>query len=144
MTSRRISDREKTVIETMRMHLRPKQALKYLEDHGHPMKEPTLYGWKRRINKSIQERLYQIAEYEFSEQHVQAIEELKAGRKRMWENIDKIKDPFKQNIAIQNLLNLLPLSSSYYDATKGVIQKPEQESLQQTPLQESEDSEPIV
>ena len=42
----------------------------------------------------------------------------------MWENVEKVKDPFKQNIMIQNLINLLPLSSQYYDATKGVIEKP--------------------
>lgn len=136
MTSRRITERQIAVIATMRMHLRPKQALQYLKENGHEMAESTLYGWKRHINKTVQERLYEVAQYEFPEQHLEAIEEIKAARKKMWENVDRIKDPFKQNIAIQNLLNLLPLSSSYYDATKGVIEKPEPK--EDNTIQESE------
>jgi len=138
MTSRRITDRQKAVIATMRMHLRPKQALQYLKENGHPMAESTLYGWKRWARKTTQARLYEVAQYEFPEQHLEAIEEIRAGRKRMWENIEKVKDPFKQNIMIQNLLNLLPLSSQYYDATKGVIEKPDHEPQEDNAIQESE------
>ena len=81
-------------------------------------------------------RLYEVAQYEFPEQHLEAIEEIKAARKVMWENVYKVKDPFKQNIMIQNLINSRPLLSAYYDATKGVIEKPE--SKEDILIQESE------
>ena len=42
MTSKRITDRQRAVIDTMRMHLRPKQGLQYLKENGHPMAESTL------------------------------------------------------------------------------------------------------
>jgi hypothetical protein len=140
MTSRRITDRQRAVIDTMRMHLRPKQALLYLKDNGHEMAESTLYGWKRMIKKTVQERLYEVAQYEFPEQHLEAIEEIRTARKLMWENVHKVKDPFKQNIMVQNIINTLPLRSSYYDATKGVIEKPE--SKEDNPIQESEQQQP--
>jgi hypothetical protein len=122
----------------MRMHLKWNLAERYLESEGHAMGESTWYRWKQRLTKETLERLYEVAQYEFPEQHLEAIEEIKAGRKKMWDNIAKIKDPFKQNIAIQNLLNLLPLSSQYYDATKGVIEKPESKEDNSVQKQESE------
>lgn len=127
----------------MRLHLKWPQAEQYLKDAEQPMAKPTWYRWKQRLRQNIQERLYEVAQYEFPEQHLQAIEEIRAARAIMWKNIDKIKDPFKQNIAIQNLLNLLPLSSSYYDATKGVIEKPS-ESKEDNIIQESESATTTV
>ena len=135
MTSKRITERQRAVIDTMRMHLRPKQALQYLKENGHFMAESTLYEWKRKIKKTMIERLYEVAQYEFPEQHLESIEEIKAARKRLWENIDKIKDPYKQSILIINVLNTLPLKAQYYDSTKGVIEKPEPDK--ETIIQES-------
>ena len=138
MTSRRITDRQRAVIDTMRMHLRPKQALKYLEDSGHPMAESTWYGWKRFLNKTMQERLYEVAQYEFPEQHLESIEEIKIARKEMWTNYRAEKDPLKKATILEKIINTRPLLSSYYDSTKGVIEKPEQESIRETTIQESE------
>jgi hypothetical protein len=120
----------------MRMHLKPDQALQYLADHNHPMGRSTWFKWKQRLNKTVQERLYEVAQYEFPEQHLHSIEEIRAARQKMWENVERIKDPFKQNIAIQNLINTLPLLSQYYDNTRGVIQKPES-TEQETIISES-------
>ena len=118
------------------MHMTRAQALQYLKDVGYPTSQAALYRWRRWAKATMQERLYELAQYEWPEQHLEAIEELKAGRRKMWENIQKIHDPFKQNLAIQNLLNLLPLTSEYYAATKGVIEKPV-ESKEDIVIQES-------
>jgi hypothetical protein len=124
----------------MRMHLKWKQAERYLIDENHEMGESTWYRWKKRLTSESQQRLYEIAQYEFPEQHLEAIEEIRTARKLMWENVHKVKDPFKQNIMVQNIINTLPLRSSYYDATKGVIEKPE--SKEDNPIQESEQQQP--
>ena len=106
-----------------------------MKEAGYPMSERTWYRWRAWVKKTVMERLYEVAQYEFPEQHLESIEEIKAARKLMWENVHKVKDPFKQNIMIQNLLNLLPLKAQYYDSTKDVIEKPEPEK----PIQESEE-----
>ena len=121
------------------MHLNRYQAVQYLKDTDYPMSERTWYRWRLYLNKTIIDRLYQVAQYEFPEQHQESIEEIKAARKKMWENVWKVKDPFKQNIMMQNLLNTLPLKSEYYLASKGVIEhKPEENNT----IQESTISEP--
>lgn len=124
----------------MRMHLNRKQAVQYLREVDYPMSERTWYRWRLYLNKTIIDRLYQVAQYEFPEQHQESIEEIKAARKKMWENVWKIKDPFKQNIMMQNLLNTLPLKSEYYYASKGVIEKPES-NKEDNIIQESEPTE---
>ena len=70
------------------MHLRPKQALEYLREQGHPMAEPTLYKWKRILKQRAQDRLYEVARYEFPEQHLEAIEEIKVARQEMWKQYE--------------------------------------------------------
>jgi hypothetical protein len=120
----------------MRMHLKRKAAVQYMKDAEFPMSERSWYRWCKKLNKTMMERLYEVAQYEFPEQHLEAIEEIRTARKLMWENVHKVKDPFKQNIMVQNIINTLPLRSSYYDATKGVIEKPE--SKEDNTIQESE------
>jgi hypothetical protein len=119
------------------MHLVPDKALLYLKnEYEIVMSDRTLRRWKQRIRTQVNDRLYYIAQYEFPIQHAESIEEIETGRKLMWKNILKIKDPYKQNLAIQNVLNLLPLKSQYYDNTRGVIEKPN-ESAEETVIQES-------
>ena len=120
----------------MRMHLRPKQALEYLKEHGHPMAEPTLYKWKRVLKQNAQQRLYDVVKYEWPEQHIESIEEIKAARKRLWENIDKIKDPYKQSLLILNVLNTLPLKSQYYDSTQDVVENKQSTDNEKVDIQE--------
>ena len=121
----------------MRMHLKWHQAQAFLKEEEQIMSERTWYRWRQRLTKETQERLFDIAKYEHPIQHQESIEEIKVARKVMWQNIWKIKDPFKQNIAIQNVLNTLPLKSDYYDATKDVIEKPA-EVQKDTTIQEQE------
>lgn len=113
------------VARVMRLHLKPDKAKLYLEnEYNIRMGASTLRRYKQYLREQSRERLYDIAEYGFEQQHINAIDETEAARRKMWENVWKVEDPFKQNIMIQNILNTLPLLSEYYDSTKGVIQKP--------------------
>ena len=122
----------------MRLHLPPDKGRLYLEkEYNIKMGASTLRRYKQILKQMSRDRLYDIAEYGFEQQHINAIDETEAARQKMWENVWKVTDPFRQNIMIQNILNTLPLLSSYYDATKGVIEKPN-EPQEDNPIQESE------
>ncbi len=129
----------------MRLHLKPDKAQLYLEkEYNIKMGASTLRRYKQILREKARERLYDIAEYGFEQQHINAIDETEAARQKMWENVWKVTDPFKQNIMIQNILNTLPLLSSYYDATKGVIEKPDESSKETVSVPTEQQQEPIV
>lgn len=88
------------------------------------MAEPTLYKWKRILKKRAIDRLYEVAQYEFPEQHLEAIEEIKVARQEMWKQYEAAIKPLEKATILEKIINTRPLLSQYYDSTKDVIEKP--------------------
>jgi arginine repressor len=63
-----LSDRQKAVLETVKMRLTEKESLEYLKDNGFEVSDTTLYREKSKLEKMKLNRLYQIAKYGFEEQ----------------------------------------------------------------------------
>jgi hypothetical protein len=124
--SRLLSDRQKSVIETIRMRLTERQSLAYLKEIGFEISPKTYYNDKRKVESLKLKRLYHIAQIGFQDQHLERIDIYEMGFKMMWQNVLLEKDPYKCNQMIKDILLLQPYLSSYYEATKLVIDKQQQ------------------
>jgi hypothetical protein len=108
------------------MRLTEKQALQYLKDeHGIEISGATYRRDKLSLKQMTRERLSYIAAIGFEDQHIEAIDEIENGIMLMWREFMKETEPLKRTQILDKIINLRPLLSSYYDSTKGVIQKPE-------------------
>ena len=103
-----ITERQRAVLETMRMKLNERLALAYLKGEGFPMSDTTLYREKRKLEQMKLKRLYNIAQIGFQDQHMQTINEYEMGFSMMWQNVLRETDPYKQNSMIRDILALKP------------------------------------
>src|SRR5215208_4890702 len=122
-----LTDRQKAVVETMRMHLTERQSLAYLKGVGFEIAERTYYNEKRKIENLKLKRLYHIAQIGFQDQHLETIDQYEMGFKMMWQNVLRERDPYKQNSMIKDILLLKPYLSSYYEATKLIVEKQQEQ-----------------
>jgi hypothetical protein len=123
-----LSERQKAVIETIRMRLNEKQSLEYLKEVGFDIGPATFYREKRKVEELKLKRLYHIAKIGFQDQHLERIDIYEMGFKMMWQNVLLEKDPYKRNSMIKDILLLQPYLSAYYEATKLVIGDKQQQS----------------
>ena len=121
-----LNDRQKAVIETIRMRLNEKQSLEYLKEVGFDIGPATYYREKRKVEQMKLKRLYHIAKIGFEDQHLDRIDIYEMGFKMMWQNVLLEKDPYKRNSMIKDILMLQPYLSAYYEATKLIIDKQQQ------------------
>ena len=121
--SRLLTDRQKAVIESIRMRLTEKQSLAYLKEMGFDISPKTYYNDKRKVESLKLKRLYHIAQIGFQDQHLERIHIYEMGFKMMWQNVLLEKDPYKCNQMIKDILLLQPYLSAYYEATKLVVAK---------------------
>ena len=123
-----LNDRQKAVIETIRMRLNEKQSLEYLKEVGFDIGAATYYREKRKLEKMKLQRLYHIAKIGFQDQHLETIDQYEMGFKMMWKNVLLERDPYKQNVMMKDILLLKPYLSSYYEATKLIVEKKQQQN----------------
>src|SRR5215203_5916900 len=76
-----------------------------------------------------------MANLGFEYQHLDRIDGLELIEKKMWEEYNKEKDPFKRVQILKDIAEIQPYLSSIYDATKYVINnknKTDSEDQQET------------
>lgn len=122
-----ITERQRAVLETMRMRLTEKLALAYLKGEGFEMSDTTLYREKKKLEDIKLKRLYHIAQIGFQDQHLETIDQYEMGFSMMWQNVLRERDPYKQNSMIRDILMLKPYLSAYYEATKYIVEKKQQQ-----------------
>jgi hypothetical protein len=118
-----VTDRQKAVLETMRMRLTEKEALEYLRNAGFEMSDTTWYREKKQLEEMKLKRLYHIAKIGFEDQHLQRIDICELIEKLMWQNMKEEKDPYKRNEILKHILSMQPLLSTYYESTKEVMKE---------------------
>jgi len=141
LNPRLLSERTKAVLETMRMKLSEEQSLTYLKEVGFQCSHATLYREKTKLEKMKLKRLYHIAQIGFQDQHLETIDQYEMGFKMMWQNVLRERDPYKQNSMIRDILLLKPYLSSYYEATKLIIDKKQSEYKEFLDKQEQQQHE---
>ena len=60
-----LTERQRAVLETMKMRLTEKEALEYLKDTGFEMSDTTWYREKNKLENMKLDRLYHIAKLWF-------------------------------------------------------------------------------
>lgn len=118
-----ISERERAVIETMRMHLNEREALGYVKTYGFQMSRASLYRLKNNLKKRTRERLHIIASKTFEEQHLERIDELELIKKKMWECHSEEKAPFKRVMILREIKDVQRYISAYYEATEDFLKE---------------------
>jgi hypothetical protein len=129
-----LSDRQKAIIETIRMRLNEKQSLEYLKEVGFTIGPATFYREKQKVEELKLKRLYHIAQIGFQDQHLDRIDNTELCLKLMWENYQLEKDPYKRFQMLKDIIMVQPYLSSYYETTKLIFDK-QQEQLGHPNLQ---------
>lgn len=119
--SRGLSDRQRSVIETLIMKLTRTQALFYLEKEGFPMSDSTYGRIKRRLKKIQFQRLSYIAGFGFEKQHLERIDTCEYMLKLHWQNYYKEQSPYKRSLILREIRDLQPLIAAFSDATRSVM-----------------------
>ena len=122
-----LSDRQKGVIETIRMRLNEKQSLEYLKEVGFDIGPATYYREKRKVEDFKFKRLYHIARIGFQDQHLDRIDNTELCLKLMWENYHLEQDPFKCFQMLKDIILVQPYLSAYYETTKLIVEKQQQQ-----------------
>jgi hypothetical protein len=127
----RLTERQKWVIECIRMRLSVKQALAYLKDAaGFEISDKTFYREKKQVEAMKLKRLYHIAKIGFQDQHLDRIDNTELCLKLMWENYNEEQDPYKRFQMLKDIIMVQPYLSAYYETTKLIVEKQQQEQYQ--------------
>lgn len=113
-----LTERQKAVVETIRMRLTEKLALAYMKEVGFDISDTTYYREKRKVEELKFKRLFYIASTEFYDQHMGRIDTIELALKLMWKNYNIEQNPFKRVIILEKIISIQPYLSAYYGATK--------------------------
>ena len=127
-----LNERQKAVIETIRMRFNEKQSLEYLKEVGFDIGPATFYREKRKVESLKLKRLYHIAKIGFQDQHLDRIDNTELCLKLMWENYHLEQDPFKRFQMLKDIILVQPYLSAYYETTKLIVEK--QQSQEQNEI----------
>ena len=123
MKSSILNDTEKAVVETIRMRLSTEHALQYMKDNGFCVSRATYFRHKKKLEEKKFERLYNIANIGFEDQHLTRIDGLELIEKKMWEEYNKEKESSKRVQILKDIAQIQPYLSTYYEATKYIVDK---------------------
>jgi hypothetical protein len=121
-----LTERQKAVIETIRMRLTEQQSLQYLKEVGFPCSTATFYREKKKVEEMKLKRLYHIASIGFQDQHLDRIDNTELCLKLMWQNYNEEQDPYKKFQMLKDIILVQPYLSAYYETTKLVMHKQKQ------------------
>ena len=120
-----LNDTENLVLQTIRMRLRGKDALSYLQVHGVTISMQHYYKVKGKLDKEKLSRLHEIGQYGFVDQHLERIDNLELVQELLWKNYWKVHmlKPDTALRILREIREIQPYLSAYYEATKHIIQK---------------------
>jgi hypothetical protein len=136
-----LSDRQKAIIESIRMRLNEKQSLEYLKEVGFPCSVANFYREKKKVEEMKLKRLYHIASIGFVDQHLDRIDNTELCLKLMWENYHSEQDSFKRFQMLKDIILVQPYLSSYYETTKLIF---DQRQQQQNEKQGYDDNDVMI
>jgi hypothetical protein len=120
-----LNDTENLVLQTIRMRLRGKEAISYLQAHGTKITMQHYYKVKGKLDSEKLNRLHEIGQYGFVDQHLERIDNLELVQELLWKNYWKVHlvKPDTALRILREVREIQPYLSAYYEATKHIIQK---------------------
>ena len=104
------------------MKLKLNQSLEYMEHVGHKISERTYYRQRKQIQDMKLERMRFIAKVAYEEQHLERLDRMELIENQMWTNYWHEKEPYKKVKILSEIASIQPYISSYYEATKGLLE----------------------
>jgi hypothetical protein len=92
-----------------------------MKDNKFSVSRATYFRYKKKLEEKKLERLYHMANLGFEYQYLDRIDGLELIEKKMWEEYNKEKIPWKRVQILKNLVEIQPYLSSIYEASKFVI-----------------------
>ena len=86
------------------------------------MKRRTYYRHKKQIEDMKLERMQFIAKVAYEEQHLERVDRMELIESQMWINYWKEEDRYKKVKILAEIVNIQPYISSYYEATKDLLE----------------------
>ncbi len=117
------------IINCIAMGLTESESLEYLTQKGFPCSIRTYRTQKANIRGKRQERLNQIATFEFIDSHLDSIDNLLNIKREMWLNYQAEQHPYKRTEILTQLANLEPYISEYYALTKKIIEEHKEDKI---------------
>lgn len=105
------------------MRLSEREALAYLKGIGFEISRTSYYREKKKVESMKLERLVHIAQIGFQDQHIDRIDNTELALKLMWQNYHLEQDPYKKFQMLKDIIAVQPYLSSYYEASKIIIEK---------------------
>jgi hypothetical protein len=133
-----LTERQRVIVECIRMRLNEKRSLEYLKEVGFEIGPATFYREKRKVEEMKLKRLYHIAKIGFQDQHLDRIDNTELCLKLMWENYHLEKDPYKRFQMLKDIIMVQPYLSSYYEATHLIIAKQQGQQQYQNNQEETD------
>lgn len=120
-----LNDTEQLVLQTIRMRLKGKESLAYLKANGKEITLEHYYRVKGKLDGEKLKRLHEIGQYGFVDQHLERIDNLELIQELLWKNFWKVhlEKPHVAVIILKEIRELQPYLSSYYEATKHIVEK---------------------
>jgi hypothetical protein len=116
-----LNDLERLVRDCLIMRLHENEAMAYLKSNGHDVHRATYYRTKGALEATKLKRLHECAA-RFDDQHLERIERLEYIEQEMIKCSVLEKQPFRRAKILEMVANIQPYLSSYYEATKYVIE----------------------
>jgi len=116
------------VIELIVLDLNETESIKYLADRGFKISARYLYKLKKKVKENRFSRLALIAKEQFQDQHIQRIENLEVIQKEYWKLYRLEKKIINKASILQKIAELQTYISSYYQASRMVLERSVQES----------------
>ena len=119
--SREITEKQRVVVQCMIMRLTNNQSLQHLKQQGFPTSLSTLTRMKRTLEATKLKRLHHIVAIGLEPQHLKRLETLENIERLMWENYHKETVAYRKVWILNQIKELQPYISTYYETTKGVL-----------------------
>jgi len=111
------------IIRTIVLDLNETESLQYLEDKGFKISERYLYRLKNKVKSERFHRLSLIAQAQFRDQHIQRIETLEVINSEYWKLYRDEKVVWHKARILEKITELQTYISSYYDASRYILEK---------------------
>src|SRR4029079_2877978 len=107
------------IMRCMLMRFNERESLDYVKKQGYPLSHAQYYRIKKRIRDSNFDRLNQIAKG-FVDHHLERLDTLELINHEMWASYRK--GDYKALDALSKIAQLQPIVSSYFEASKMVME----------------------
>lgn len=117
-----LPDRERAVLQCRLMRLNEREALAYLQGSGFQMSPKTYWRIRSKLEKTKQQRLFEIGQAGFVDQHLWRIDTLETVEQELWRQYVLEKSPFKKARILVMIAEVQPYLGTFYRTTKKVIE----------------------